>query len=96
MTKRNLVTVSIFADALDVAVIGQIPGLSWFIDIPVILMHLLYAGPKALPTLLELVPVVGTIPLFTIAALSYPDKDKSPAATGMEGQTAIPHSFKSS
>jgi hypothetical protein len=82
MTKKMLVAVSADADALDVVVIGQLPGLSWFIDAPVLAMHFMYAGPKALPTLLELVPVVGTIPLFTIAALSYPDKDTSSVSTG--------------
>jgi bacteriorhodopsin len=62
---------SLVADALGILVIGQIPVLSWVIDIPVIIMHLAYAGPVGLGTLLELVPVVGILPVFTLAAAGY-------------------------
>lgn len=75
MTKQQLIIVSVVADVLDVLVIGQVPGLSWFIDIPIILAHLSYAGPRGWTTLMELVPFVGTLPLFTIAAMSHPAKE---------------------
>lgn len=75
MTKQQLIGASIIADVLDVFVIGQVPGLSWFIDIPIIIMHVSYAGPKGFMTLLELVPVVGTLPLFTFAAFSHEPKE---------------------
>jgi hypothetical protein len=75
VTKKHLLIASLIADALDFAVIGQMPGLSWFIDIPLIAMHVAYAGPAGFSTLLELVPVVGTLPLFTIAALSHGEKE---------------------
>lgn len=71
MTKQQLIIASIIADVLDVFVVGQIPGLSWFIDIPVICLHIAFAGPKGFFTILELIPVVGTLPLFTVAAFSH-------------------------
>lgn len=75
MTRQQLIIVSIVADVLDVIVLGQIPGLSWFIDIPVICMHLAFAGPKGWTTLTELIPVVGTLPIFTVAAFLHSAKD---------------------
>ncbi len=75
MKKSTLVILSLIGDVLDVLVIGQIPGLSWFIDIPIILCHVAYAGPSGFATLIELVPVVGTLPLFTVAALSHKNHD---------------------
>ena len=74
MTKKQLVTASLIADALDMVLVGMIPGLSWLIDLPVVAMHVAYAGPVGLLTLFELVPVVGAIPIFTIAAMSHGDK----------------------
>lgn len=74
MTRKDLITASIIADVLDIFVIGQIPGLSWFVDIPVIIMHVSFAGSAGFSTLLELVPGVGTLPVFTIAAFSHSEK----------------------
>jgi hypothetical protein len=71
VSRKTLLIVSLIADALDIMVVGQIPGLSWIIDLPVIAMHVAFAGPAGFSTLLELVPVVGTIPLFTLAALTH-------------------------
>ena len=71
MTRQELIMASLVADILDILVIGQIPGLSWFIDIPIICMHVSFAGAAGLGTLIELVPVVGTLPLFTIAACCH-------------------------
>lgn len=77
MSRTRLVAISLVADALDTIVLGQLPGLSWFIDIPTILVHLVFAGPIALLTLGELAPVVGTLPLFTAAALLYKPRVKA-------------------
>jgi hypothetical protein len=74
VSKQVLVAASLIADALDMAVVGMIPGISWFIDLPVIAMHVAFAGPKGFMTIIELVPVVGLIPVFTIAAMSYGTK----------------------
>ena len=74
MTKGNLVKISMVADFLDFVVVGQIPVLSWVIDLPVIIMHVAYAGPAGLTTLIELVPFVGILPMFTLAAAYYEDK----------------------
>jgi hypothetical protein len=75
MKKSTLVTISLIGDLLDIAVVGQIPGLSWFIDIPIIICHVAYAGPSGFSTMLELIPVVGTLPLFTVAALVHKNND---------------------
>lgn len=71
MNKTTLLFVSIFTDTLDIFVVGQIPGLGQIIDLPAALMHFVFAGPAALVTLLDMVPVVGIIPIFTLMALSY-------------------------
>jgi hypothetical protein len=66
---------SLIADVLDFFVAGQIPILSWVIDIPVLIMHVAFAGAKGFFTLLEMIPVVGTVPLFTASALLQTPKD---------------------
>jgi len=75
MTRSQLIGVSLAADILDVLVVGQLPVISWVIDIPVILMHLKFAGAKGFWTILELVPVVGTLPLFTVAAFTHENSE---------------------
>ena len=73
VSKKFLVGVSLLADALDLLVIGQMPGLSWVIDLPVTALHVAFAGPTGLLTLFELIPLVGTVPIYTAAALAYSD-----------------------
>ena len=73
MTRTQLVAISVIRDALDFVVIGQIPGLNWILNIPVIILHYRFAGPRALITLFENVPGIETLPCFTAAALAYPD-----------------------
>ena len=75
MKKSTLIWLSLAADILDIMVVGQVPVVSWFIDIPVISCQVLYAGPAGFLTMVELVPVVGTIPLFTAAALMHENHD---------------------
>lgn len=69
MDRSTLIIFSLIADVLDFFVIGQAPVVSWIIDIPVIIMHLAFGGLKGLATMFELVPIVGTIPLFTATAI---------------------------
>ncbi|MBV1695075.1 MAG: hypothetical protein KGP27_11490 [Hyphomicrobiales bacterium] len=69
MDRTTLIIWSVIADILEFIAIGQAPVLSWIIDIPVIIMHVSFGGLKGLATMFELVPVVGTIPLFTISAI---------------------------
>jgi hypothetical protein len=73
MTKKTLITCSIIRDALNWLLVGQIPGVCQLLDVPLLIMHYKYAGPQASWTLLELIPMVGLIPIFTIAACNYPD-----------------------
>jgi hypothetical protein len=73
MTKRQLIFWSLLRDVLDVVGIGQIPGLNWVLNVPLIIMHFHFAGMRAWLTLFENIPVVETLPFFTVAALSYPD-----------------------
>ena len=71
ITPQTLLAASLLADVLDLFVVGQIPGLSWFIDIPIIAMHVAYSGPAGLTTLLELIPGIGTLPVFTMMAIKH-------------------------
>lgn len=75
MNRTALVIFSLIADVLDFFVAGQVPLLSWIIDIPVIIMHVAFAGWKGIFTVFELIAVVGTIPLFTASALLQKPKD---------------------
>ena len=68
---KLLLAVSVIADILDFTGIGQIPGLSHLLDVPVIILHFLAGGPKALLLLLELVPFIGFIPIFSYFAWRY-------------------------
>lgn len=74
VNRTTLIICSLIADALDFFVAGQIPILSWIIDIPVIIMHVVFAGAKGFLMIFELIPIVGTIPLFT--AMSFLQKPK--------------------
>ena len=71
MDRKTLIIFSIIADVLDLLVIGQIPVLSWVIDIPLIIMHVSFAGMAGFWTVVELVPVAGLLPLFTVAAFAH-------------------------
>lgn len=70
MTKATLVQVSIVGDVL-----GFIPVVGWVLSIPLLILHFNYAGARALICLLEALPMVGMLPVFTGAALTYPDTD---------------------
>lgn len=86
MTRSQLIKWSIARDALNFIGIGQIPGLCWLLDLPLIVMHFRYAGPASLFTLLETIPVIGFVPFFTIAALCYPEDHDH----GSGGQRLMP------
>lgn len=86
MTKKTLIAISAARDLLDVALIGQVPGLNWALNVPVLYLHYRYAGLPALLTLLENVPGVATLPFFTAAAMSYPDRDQPQVEAGEKQQ----------
>lgn len=91
MTKKTLLVISGIADSIDIAT-GWIPGpWSVFVDVPVTIAHFLYAGPKAFVVLLEYVPVVGVAPIYTLAAMSYPDSPDSFSKAGGVARPAAPH-----
>jgi hypothetical protein len=81
MTKNTLLAVSGIADTFDLA-FGWIIG-PWTIvvDLPVTIIHVWYAGPRALFTLAEYVPFVGVLPLYTLLAMSYDDHETATQAT---------------
>jgi hypothetical protein len=84
-----LIKWSIARDLLDLLIVGQLPGVGALLDLPLIIMHFDYAGPAAAVTLLEAIPVVGLLPIFTIMALCYPNHDDQPppsAAVNLEPQ----------
>ena len=68
MNRGQLIMWSVIADVLDIVVIGQTP-IGWVIDLPLIVMHFVAYGPAAILNLLELIPGIGFIPVFTIMAL---------------------------
>jgi hypothetical protein len=81
MTKSHLIKWSVARDALNFMCIGQLPGLAWLLDLPLLIMHFNYAGPAAIFTILEMIPVVGFFPFFTVAAMLYPNHDEPSATT---------------
>ena len=88
ITKKQLIFWSIFRDALNWMLVGQIPGLCQVLDIPLLVMHYKYAGAKASFTLLELIPTAGFIPIFSIAAFCYSDAEyPAPPPTPMSAPT---------
>lgn len=67
----GLLAVSIVSDLLDLFVLGQVPGIGWVLDAPMLFFHFVFAGPIALLTIPEIIPGIGTIPAFTLATLGY-------------------------
>lgn len=63
-----MIVASVIADLIDLTGIGQ---LAIPIDIAVITLHLIYAGPRALIGIVDMIPVVGFLPIYTGLALSY-------------------------
>jgi hypothetical protein len=66
--RQLVIASSVIADLLDLTVVGHF---LYFIDIAVIILHLVYAGPKALAGVLDMIPAVGMLPVFTILAVRY-------------------------
>lgn len=66
--KQFVITASIVADLLDFTGIGHF---MYPVDIVIIIIHMLYAGPKALIGVLDAVPVIGILPIYTFLALTY-------------------------
>jgi hypothetical protein len=88
MTKAQLIKWSAARDALNFVGIGQLPGLCWLLDLPLIIMHFNYAGPSAIFTLLETIPIIGFFPFFTVAAMMYPNHDAPEVATARRVEPA--------
>jgi hypothetical protein len=80
ISKKTLLTVSIIADAVDVLLLAGISPGPWSIitEGPVTVMHFMYAGPRAIAVLTEFIPIAGFLPIYTIAALLYPNPNKQP------------------
>lgn len=79
ISRKALIAVSCVADALDFLGFGAFPFFWTFvIDVPVTVIHFLYAGPRAFVVLAEYIPFVGFVPIYTIAALCYDKKSATP------------------
>lgn len=66
-----VILASIFADILDLTGVGHV---TYFVDAAVIVLHLVYAGPRALIGILDMIPGVGMAPVFTVLASTYDRK----------------------
>ncbi len=78
ISKKTLLITSVVADVVDVLfLVGISPG-PWSIitEAPVTVIHFMYAGPRATIVLGEFIPFAGFLPIYTIAALLYPDPNK--------------------
>ncbi|GAB3957216.1 hypothetical protein GCM10028805_49280 [Spirosoma harenae] len=69
--RQFVIGASIIADLLDFTGVGHF---FYVADIIVIVLHMLHAGPKALLGILDMIPGVGLIPVFTFLSLSYKDE----------------------
>lgn len=70
--RQFIIGASILADILDFTIVGQF---IYVVDVIIIILHMVYAGPKALLGILDMIPGVGLIPVYTFLSLSY-DKDE--------------------
>ncbi len=91
ISKKTLVAVSIVADAVDVLLlVGISPGpWSLITEAPVTAMHFMYAGPKAALVLTEFIPFAGFLPIYTIAALLYPNPNQNSGPNANRPSEAI-------
>lgn len=71
LNSKTLLIASIVADLLDIAIIGQTPGVGHLLDFPVFVMHFMAGGPRAAFTLLEAIPGIGFLPIFSWFAWKY-------------------------
>lgn len=93
VSRKTLLTISAIADALDFAGGGILVGpWSLIIDVPVTILHFLYAGPRAAIVLAEYIPLVGLVPFYSIAAASYDKAPKPPPVVDAEIVTEPPPS----
>ncbi len=85
ISRKLLIAVSAIGDGLDFLGFGAFPFFwSVVIDAPITILHFLYAGPRALVVLAEYIPMVGFLPIYTIAALAYDkpaNKSRPPETT---------------
>lgn len=69
--KMLVIPLSIIADVLDLTVVGHF---LYPLDILVIVVHLIYGGPRALIGILDMIPGVGLLPIYSILAFTYPER----------------------
>jgi hypothetical protein len=87
ISRKTLVIASVIADAVELLTVAFWGGTQWFpfLETPVIVLHFMYAGPKAALAMFDLIPGLGLLPLYTIAALLYKDpkyaRDADPKST---------------
>ncbi len=81
LTKQTIVVISIIADLLDFTPFH----FAFIIDIAVIIIHYLYAGPRALWGIFDMIWGVGVLPIYTGLALSYKNKEEK-----VEEETLLP------
>jgi hypothetical protein len=75
VSRKTLLIASVIADAVELLTVWFWGGTQWFpfLETPVIVLHFMYAGPKAALAMFDLIPGLGLLPLYTIAALLYKD-----------------------
>jgi hypothetical protein len=75
VSRKTLLIASVIADAVELLTVSFWGGTQWFpfLETPVIVLHFMYAGPKAALAMFDLIPGLGLLPLYTIAALLYKD-----------------------
>jgi hypothetical protein len=65
--RQFVIGASVLADLLDFTGVGHF---LYFVDIIIIIIHLFHFGPKALWGIIDMIPAVGFLPVFTYLALS--------------------------
>ena len=94
ISRKTLLIASVVADVVDLLTVSFGGGTQWFpfIEIPVVILHFMYAGPKAALAMFDLIPGLGLLPLYTIAALLYIDPKNIRSSvvvdTGVPGSNA--------
>lgn len=68
---KTLLIASVVGDILDLFTLS-LP----VFDLPITVLHFMYAGPLAIATLTEYIPVIGGLPLYTVAAFLYLVKER--------------------
>lgn len=79
---KTLIVASLIADFCDlftIFILGAPGPHSLVIDVPITILHFMFAGPIALVTFTEYIPLLGLLPLYTVAAFVYLGLEKKSA-----------------